>query len=185
MEHKLKTLLLALLAACMAASVPAVAQTRADEAAIRRLPEAFRDAWNRHDGHQLARIMADDMDFVTVGATWIHGRHDFETYHTRLLSGRFSEATTAILQVAVRFLKPDVAVVHWSWKLEGDKNPDGTARGPRYGMMTMVAEKRQGTWLVVASQNDNSFPGLPPEFDGITSPMPMPDQVGPQPSNPR
>jgi hypothetical protein len=50
--------------------------------------------------------------------------------------------------------------------------------------MTMIAEKRSGGWLVVASQHDNSFPGLPPEFEGITSPMPMPDQVGPLPSDP-
>jgi hypothetical protein len=51
-------------------------------------------------------------------------------------------------------------------------------------MMTMVAEKRAGSWLVVASQNDDSFPGVAPEFAGIASPMPMPDQVGPQPSDP-
>jgi hypothetical protein len=49
--------------------------------------------------------------------------------------------------------------------------------------MTMVAAKRTGSWLVVAAQNDNSLPGLPPEFEGITSPMPIPDQVGAQPSN--
>ena len=53
----------------------------------------------------------------------------------------------------------------------------------RYGLMTMVAEKRAGTWLIVAAQNDNSFPGLPPEFEGITSPMPIPDQVGSRPAN--
>jgi hypothetical protein len=51
-------------------------------------------------------------------------------------------------------------------------------------MMTLVAEKRNGNWLVVDSHNDGSFPGLPPEFEGITSPMPMLDQVGIQPSNP-
>lgn len=51
-------------------------------------------------------------------------------------------------------------------------------------MMTMVAEKRTNNWLVV-SQNDNSFPGVSPEFDGIKTPMPIPDQVGIQPSNPK
>lgn len=160
------------------------AQTRSDEAAVRNLPLAFAEAFNQHDGHRLAAIMADDIDFVTVGATWLHGKPDFEKYHTRLLSGRFHGIETEVMQVAVRFLRSDIAVIHWSWTSTGDKNPDGTARKRRYGMMTMVAEKRSGRWLVVASQNDDSFPGLPPEFDGITSPMPMPDQVGPQPSNP-
>jgi uncharacterized protein (TIGR02246 family) len=181
----MRSLVLVLLASFMAATLPTGAQTKPDEDAVRNLPRAFSDAWAKHDGHELANIMADDVDFITVGATWIHGRSDFEKYHTRLLSGRFFGSTITPLQIAVRFLHPDIAVVHWSWKIEGDRNPDGTARRPRYGMMTMVAEKRKGTWLVAVAQNDNSFPGIAPEFEGIKTPMPIPDQVGTQPSNTR
>jgi uncharacterized protein (TIGR02246 family) len=167
----------------LAAIAAAHAQTKMDEEAVRNLPQAFCAAFNGHDGHQLAQIMADDIDFVTVGATWLHGKSDFEKYHTRLLKGRFHGIKLELLQIGVRFLRPDIAVVHWSWTATGDRNPDGSARKRRYGMMTMVVQKRSGTWLVVASQNDDSFPGLPPEFEGITSPMPMPNQVGPQPSD--
>jgi uncharacterized protein (TIGR02246 family) len=159
------------------------AQTKNDAETVRELPQAFCAAFNNHDGHQLAQIMAEDVDFVTVGATWLHGRGDFDKYHSRLLGGRFNGVKIAPLQVAVRFLRPDIAVVHWSWTASGDRNPDGTPRQRRYGLMTMVAEKRQDKWLVVVSQNDNSFPGIPPEFEGITSPMPIPDQVGTQPPN--
>jgi uncharacterized protein (TIGR02246 family) len=161
-----------------------IAATLPDEEALRKIPQAFSDAFSKHDGHELAGIMADDVDFVTVGATWIHGRPDFEKYHARLLSGRFSEVKLTPLQTEVRFLRPDVAVVHWSWNIAGDKNPDGTLRLPRYGLMTMVAEKRNGVWLVVVSQNDNSFPGQTEENEGIKTPMPIPDQVGIQSSNP-
>lgn len=161
------------------------AQTKADDEAVRRLPQAFCEAWARHDGHELSKIMADDVDFVTVGATWLHGKPDFEMYHTRLLSRRFNQSTITLLQTEVRFLRPDVAVIHWSWRIVGDRNPDRTAREPRYGMMTMVAEKRSNTWLVVVSQNDNSFPGVAPELEGIKTPMRIPDQVGIQPSNPK
>jgi uncharacterized protein (TIGR02246 family) len=180
----MKRLVLTFVALLLAAPLPVAAQLKSDEQAVGKLPQAFSDAWARHDGHELAKIMADDVDFVTVGATWLHGRSDFEKYHTRLLSGRFKNSTITPLQTEVRFLRPEIAVVHWSWKIAGDKNPDGTLRQPRYGMMTMVAEKRKGAWLVVVSQNDNSIPGLPPEFDGIKTPMPIPDQVGIQPSNP-
>jgi uncharacterized protein (TIGR02246 family) len=173
----------AVIAILLATISPVRAQAKLDEAAVHNLPQAFCAAFNQHDGHQLAQIMADDIDFVTVGATWLHGKSDFEKYHTRLLDGRFHGITLEPLQIAVRFLRPDIAIVHWSWTGAGDKNPDGTARQRRYGMMTMVAEKRSGGWLVVASQNDNSFPGLPPEFEGITSPISIPDQIGPQPSN--
>ena len=65
------------------------AQTSADQGALLDLPKKFQAAWTTHDGHALAEVMAADVDFVTVGATWLHGRADFEKYHSRLLSGRF------------------------------------------------------------------------------------------------
>lgn len=68
------------------------AQTKADEQAVRRLPQAFSDAWAKHDGHELAKIMADDVDFVTVATTYLDGRADFEKFHVRLLGGRFKES---------------------------------------------------------------------------------------------
>jgi uncharacterized protein (TIGR02246 family) len=168
MRHFLCGLLLFLLA------VGANAQTKADEEALRRLPQAFSDAWAKHDGHELAKIMADDVDFVTVATTYLHGRADFEKFHTRLLGGRFKGASLTPLQTTARFLRPDMAVVHWSWRIDGDKNVDGTARPPRFGMMVMVAEKRNGTWLVVVAQNTNAVLGIPPELQDIQTPIPIP-----------
>jgi len=163
-----------LLVLLLAATLSVSAQTEPDERAVHKLPESFAAAMTKHDGHELAQIMADDVDFVTVGAMWLHGRSDFETYHVRLLSGRFSEVTMTPLEIRVRFLHPDVAVVRWSWSIRGDKNIDGTKRQSRYGMMTMVAEKRNAAWLVVVAQNDNSIPGAPPEAKGIENPIPIP-----------
>jgi uncharacterized protein (TIGR02246 family) len=151
------------------------AQSKADEEAVRRLPQDFCDAWAMHDGHELAKIMADDVDFVTVATTYLHGRGDFEKFHVRLLSGRFKDASITRLETTVRFLRPEMAVVHWSWKIEGDKTFDGTPRRePRYGMMTMVAEKRKGTWLVVVAQNTNANLGIPPELQDIKTPIAIP-----------
>jgi uncharacterized protein (TIGR02246 family) len=150
------------------------AQSKADEEAVRKLPQAFCDAWAKHDGRELTKIMADDVDFVTVATTYLHGRADFEKFHVRLLSGRFKDASITRLETTARFLRPEMAVVHWSWKIEGDKNPDGTARQPRYGLMTMVAEKRGGRWLVVVAQNTNAILGIPPELQDIKTPIAIP-----------
>jgi uncharacterized protein (TIGR02246 family) len=168
MKHLLCGLFLFLLAA------GTNAQTKADEEAVGKLPQAFCDAWAKHDGHELAKIMADDVDFVTVATTYLHGRADFEKFHVRLLGGRFKDATITLLQKTVRFLRPDMAVVHWSWKIEGDKNADGTPRQPRFGMMVMVAEKREGSWLVVVGQNTNAMLGIPPELQDIKTPIGIP-----------
>lgn len=147
------------------------AQEKVEEQAVRNLPQAFCDAWAKHDGHELAKIMAEDVDFVTVGALWLHGRTDFEKYHARLLSGRFKEATITNLQTSVRFLNPNFAVVHWSWAIQGDKNIDGTARQPRFGMMTMIAEKRKGKWQVDVAQNDAADPSPAPELGNDVAPV--------------
>jgi hypothetical protein len=79
------------------------------------------------------------------------------------------------LETSARFLHPDMAVVHWSWKIEGDKNFDGTPRAaPRFGMMTMVAQKRNGNWHVVVAQNTNALLGRPPELQDIDTTLKIP-----------
>src|SRR5690242_17381932 len=151
------------------------AQSKADEEAVRKLPQAFCEAWAMHDGHELAKIMADDVDFVTVATTYLHGRTDFEKFHTPLLSWRFKDSTNTPLQTTMRFLRPDMAVVHWSWRIEHDRSMDGSMRSePRYGMMTMVAEKRNDAWLVVVAQNTNAVLGVPPELQDIKTPIAIP-----------
>ena len=150
------------------------AQTKADEAAVRDVPRAFAAAWATHDGHELAKIMSEDVDFVNVGGDWLHGRADFELYHTRLLSGRFKQSMLTPLQTSARFLRADLAAVHWSWSVQGDRNEDGTMRKPRFGIFTMIVEKRSGVWLVVEAQNTNQIAGPNPELNGIKPPIAFP-----------
>jgi uncharacterized protein (TIGR02246 family) len=166
-----------LLAAVLFAGGILHAQTKTDEAAIRNIPRAFAAAWAKHDGHQLAQIMSDDVDFVNVGADWLHSRTDFERFHTRLLSGRFKNSTLTPLEVRVRFLSPNQAVLHWNWKVENDLNQDLTVRKPRFGLFTMIVEKRSGQWLVIVAQNTNRIaaPHPDPEMEGIKLPIVFPD----------
>lgn len=163
----MKRLLCNLLVVFIGVQCTVHAQTKADEAAVHDVPQAFAAAWAKHDGHQLGLVMSNDVDFVNVGGDWLHGRADFELYHTRLLSGRFKESILTPLDVAVRFLKPDVAILHWSWRVEGDRNEDGTPRKPRFGLFTMVVDKRGGEWLVTAAQNTGWISGPNPELSGI------------------
>jgi uncharacterized protein (TIGR02246 family) len=167
--RKMKQLLRNLLVALLVAGGTVHAQSKADEAAVRNVPQAFAAAWAKHDGHQLAKIMSDDVDFVNVSAEWLHGRTDFELFHTRLLSGRFKESTLTPLDIKVRFLRPDQAVLHWNWRIEADQNFDSTVRKPRFGLFTMIVEKRDGTWLVAVAQNTNWAPppNPDPEMEGI------------------
>jgi uncharacterized protein (TIGR02246 family) len=171
MKPQLRKPLLVLFTTACAVHPP----TETDEAAVHRIPMVFAAAWARHDGHQLAKTMSEDVDFVNVGGDWLKGRADFELYHTRLLSGRFRESTIAPLEVAVRFLRPDLAVLHWSWRIQGDRNEDLTPRETRFGLFTMIVEKRRGEWQVVLAQNVNWLPGPNPELKGIKPPIDFPN----------
>ena len=170
----MKTILSLIFLLLCSLAIPNGVSAETDEEALRQLPKMYCDAWAKHDGHQLAQMMAEDVDYVNVGALWLHGRSDFEKYHDRLLSGRFRESSFTALDTAVRFLRPDLAVVHWSWKIHGDKNYDGSPRPVRFGLLMMLVEKHSGKWMVVVAQNTNSMPGPAPEEDGITSPILVP-----------
>jgi hypothetical protein len=89
----MKYLLSASLLFLLASASNALAQSKADEEAVSKLPQEFCDAYDKHDGHALGKIMANDVDFVTVATTYLNGRADFETFHVRLLSGRFKDST--------------------------------------------------------------------------------------------
>jgi uncharacterized protein (TIGR02246 family) len=175
----MKQLLRNLLVVLLVSGGTVHAQNKTDEAAVHNVPQAFAAAWAKHDGHQLAKIMSEDVDFVNVSAEWLHGRSDFELFHNRLLSGRFKESTITPLEISVRFLRPDQAVLHWSWKIENDRNLDLTPRKLRFGLFTMIVEKRRGEWLVVVAQNTNSTPppNPDPEMQGIKPVIVFPKAV--------
>jgi uncharacterized protein (TIGR02246 family) len=158
----------------IAASSYAAQQTKTDEAAVQQIPRAFVSAWATHDGHQLAKLMSDDVDFVNVGGDWMHGRADFELYHTRLLSGPFKTSTLKVLNSAVHFIRPDLAVLHWTWSIEGDGEEDPVTHAPRRGIFTMLVQKVGNAWFVAVAQNTNEMPGPNPELHGIKPPIAFP-----------
>ncbi len=159
-------------------SLSAWCQTQGDTEALKALPGTFSSAWATHEGNQLAKMFSEDVDFVNVGAIWLHGRADFEKYHTRILQGRFKDSTNKPLDTHVRFLHPDLALVRWAWQIDGEKDAAGAAQPARYGLMTFVAEKRSGRWLVIAAQNTNAGPARP-EASDITSPIKVPRSASP------
>ena len=155
------------------------ADKNTNEFAVYYVPQAFAAAWAKHDGHQLAKIMSSKMwTSLRDCAYRLHGRADFELYHSRLLSGRFRESMITPLEIAVRFLRPNLAVLHWSWRIQGDRNEDLTPRKPRFGLFTMIVEKQSGEWLVVVAQNTNWIAGPNPELNGIKPPIVSPTVEG-------
>jgi len=57
-EIQVNFLLSTLLLISLASAPAALAQSKADEEVVRKLPKDFCSAWAKHDGHALAKIMA-------------------------------------------------------------------------------------------------------------------------------
>jgi uncharacterized protein (TIGR02246 family) len=127
-----------------------------DTKAIRDVEAHWQDAWNRHDISGLADLFTDDADFITVIGRWCKGKKDFHDYHVRLHQVMFKDSVWKTTDTQIRFLRPDVAIVHVNWTITGDRNADGTPRpASRSGIFTQVMVKQGGHWLITASQNTN------------------------------
>ena len=115
--------------------------TAKDEAAIRSIVTQLQDGWNAHDGKAFAAPFAADADYVVVNGMYIKGREAIEKDHTGIFTSIYKDSRNAATVKSLRFLRPDVAVVHVEWNMEvrpgGDK---GRA------INTMIMTKEGDRW---------------------------------------
>ncbi len=122
----------------------------ADEAAIRQIVQQLQDGWNAHDGKAFATPFAADADYVVVNGMKIKGKEDIEQGHTGIFTTIYKDSNLTNKIKGIRFLRPDVAIVHVGGSLEirtGDKSEKSQA------MMTLVMTKEGGKWAIAAFQN--------------------------------
>ena len=170
---------MALLAACAAVlgSANAIrAQGNAgDEQAVRQVLRNVREAQSARDFKKFGQFFAEDAEFVNVSATYAKGRDAVVKMHERALNGVFKNVDFKALEaqmpepsLAVRFLRPDVAIVHM--ELAPGECPPCRAAAEAMHMappnkdarqvMIWVLSKHDGQWLIDAAQNTVS--GLTP-----------------------
>jgi len=120
----------------------------AAEAALRQIVQQVQDGWNAHDGKAFAAPFASDADYVVVTGARAKGREEIERGHTAIFSTFYKDSHNVATVKSIRFLRPDVAVVHVEWNLEvrpgGEKYP---------AMNTMVLTKEGGKWSIAVFQN--------------------------------
>ena len=126
----------------------------ADEEAICQIEARFNAAWNRHDPDGMVEALADDGQFVTVNGVWMKTRADFLGLMQRLhgAGGPFRTSTRETLEMQVRILAPDAAMVHSRFRVSGDIEEDGKPV-VREGVGVRVVQNRDGRWWTVAVQN--------------------------------
>jgi len=121
-----------------------------DETAIRQIIKSVEEGWNAHDAKAFAAPFASDADYVIVNGMYIKGRDAIEKGHVGIFTTVYKDSRNAATVKSVRFLRPDVAVVHVEWNLE--YSPSGETRKAR-AMNTMIMTKDSGKWSIAAFHN--------------------------------
>jgi uncharacterized protein (TIGR02246 family) len=120
----------------------------ADEAAIRDNVKQLETGWNTKSGATFAKPFAADADYVVINGMYIKGRDVIATQHQRIFDTIYKDTKIALTVKQVRFLRPDVVVVHASGHRDGP-----TSELIQDAMLTLVMTKEGQGWSIAAFQN--------------------------------
>ena len=123
-------------------ATPALAQSAADDAAVRELIQKYTSARDLKDPKAIDALFTADADQHTTSGEWRRGR-DRVVPGTLAASSR-NPGSRSIKVEAVRFLTPDVAIADGPYLIEGASAPTWT---------TVVAKREGGTWRIAAIRN--------------------------------
>ena len=120
----------------------------ADEAAIRDNVKQMETGWNTKSGALFAKRFAEDADYVVINGMYIKGREAIESSHQRIFDTIYKDTTITLTVKQIRFLRPDVAVVHVTGQRVGPTKDLAEA-----AMITLVMTKEKQGWKIAAFQN--------------------------------
>jgi uncharacterized protein (TIGR02246 family) len=150
--------LLMLIAALQVAPGIAVASAqnpgnRTDEEAIKALMLQTTDAFNKHDAKAWAQFCTPDAQLVTVRGESMKGVAEIEKGLAAIFATRGRRATLRTLDVAVRVIRPDVALVHLTNEMSGVTTADGQQQPAHRELSIRVVVKEGGLWRITAFHN--------------------------------
>lgn len=152
-----KKVALALCVALWAVTTAQAQNPHKDEKAIREVAAHWQQEWNRHDFKALGNLLAPDADYVTDTGVWLRGRDEFVDWHATQHPEMYRNSQWMNNEVTLRFLQPEVAIVHLTWGRQGDLDAHGALRHGRSGISTWLLVKVGGGWRIRAAQ-DTSAP---------------------------
>lgn len=121
----------------------------ADESAMREAVKQMETGWNTKSGAAFAKPFAEDADYVIINGSYIKGRAVIESAHQRIFDTIYKDTSISLTVQQIRFLRPDVAVVHVKGKRTGLTN-DTLDHG---ALLTLVMTKEKRGWTIAAFQN--------------------------------
>jgi len=121
-----------------------------EERALHAMVYQLEAAWNAADGTAFAALFAEDADFIHILGGYYLGRAAIEAGHRMIFGTIYKGSTVRYSVEKIRLVRPDVAVIFLRQHLQFAE--DGVA-SELDGRPTIVAEKVDGQWRIVALQN--------------------------------
>lgn len=123
----------------------------ADEQAVRDLFRQLLEAWGRGDGAAYGALFTEDADYVAFDGSNRRGAETIGAHHQQLFD-TWLKGTRLVGQIdSLRFLGPDVALLHASGGTIFPGQND--ERGRRPSIQTLVAVRRGDGWRFTAFHN--------------------------------
>src|ERR1700752_1050108 len=144
----MKKLVTLALLTLFAVSASAQNNNAADESAMSEAVKQLETGWNTKSGAVFAKPFAEDADYVVINGNYIKGRAVIESQHQRIFDTIFKDTTLKLTVQQIRFLRPDVAVVHVKGN-RGSSNSDLI----QDAMLTLFMTKEKQGWTIAAFQN--------------------------------
>ena len=135
-------------------------KNKADETEIKKIVDGFAAAWNAHDMVKFSELFTPDADWVNIrGARW-KGVEEIKNNHVAIHKMFYSKSRIEFVDLSIRMITPDVAVVHVKEIVTGSDVPKAAGIAPE-SQMSLIMAKRGGKWLIANGQNTNIAPPPP------------------------
>jgi len=124
-----------------------------DEEAIKKVIAGTTHAFNAHDAKAYASYCTSDAELVTVRGERMSGAAEIEKGLAGIFATRARSATLRTLDMTVRLIRADVAIVHVTNEMSGVVDVQRVTMSPHQELSVRVMVKNDGVWRVTAFHN--------------------------------
>ncbi|HEX8369039.1 MAG TPA: SgcJ/EcaC family oxidoreductase [Pyrinomonadaceae bacterium] len=153
MYSKITSVILVLIFTAIGVSAQEKAKTSEaskDETMIRASVEQMAKGWNAKSGAEFAKPFAEDADYVVINGMQIKGRAVIDKGHQDIFDTIYKNSTLAVSVEQLRYLRPDVAIVHVLSTLSVTQENSTRSHNAK---ITLVMTKNKDKWEIAAFQN--------------------------------
>lgn len=138
-----------------------------DESEVRDLFDRLLRAWTDNDADAYGACFTADADYVSYDGTRAIGRATLQGNHDQLFRGVLAGSALVGAIEAIRFVTPDIAIVHGTGSVLMPWRTTPPAR--RLSRQTVVALRTQEGWRFTALHNTRVRPVTIPAPDALPS----------------